>query len=172
MQPWDRQKNEKFTSFELFTIYRDSGSGRNIGSISGSTGKSVESLKNIADRNDWEKRASEFDKYISEIRGIENNYASAEGRSDKIFRSLDVLIDRFSGKIDSNDEELEGIKIENLVKLIAAVWKTAAEAKKIDETLNDGHDLIDNEAAEKIRSDNLSATLAADLMNRLMSISK
>ncbi len=172
MQTWDRQNKEIFSSFELFTIYRDMGSRRDFGSIAARAGKSVDSVKNIAERNDWENRVADFDKYISEIQGCGAKNLQSAGRSDKIFRSLDVLIDRFSGKINSADVELDGIKIENLVKLIAAVWKTAAEAKKIDEALYDGHDGIDSDIAEKIRTDDTSAALAAELMNRLISISK
>lgn len=63
MQIWDKQKNETYVQFDLFTVYRDNSNMRDLSLLASIQNKGIKQIKNWAKKYNWENRASEFDKH-------------------------------------------------------------------------------------------------------------
>lgn len=146
MQDWDKQKREPLKAFELFTEFRDLGFERSIENIERLHPELNGEIERYAEKWNWIDRANSYDALITSKEVGTLNI--------KLATSLELLLDTIENKILSNDE-IEGMKIEALVKLAALYSKSIPDILNMKRLLEDNEkefDVGNNHLFEKLRS--------------------
>lgn len=154
MQDWDKQKREPLKAFELFTEFRDLGFERSIENIERLHPELNGEIERYAEKWNWIDRANSYNDLITSKEVGTLNI--------KLATSLELLLDTIENKILSNDE-IEGMKIEALVKL-AALY-----SKSIPDILNMKRLLEDNEKEDNVGNNHLFEKLRSntEIIDRL-----
>ena len=138
MNIWEKQKGESNRAYYNFKVYLELGNDRDIKKTGELLNKSSSNLYKQCKKWNWENRAIEFDKYISDNASIEQKVISGFDKISKLrikqamgfantFQNLLILI---QNKIENKLVSLNEMELEDILKLSLSLSKAIPEIIK------------------------------------------
>lgn len=142
MQIWDKQKNETYEQFDLFTEYRDNCEMRDLTLLASTRNKGIKQINNWAKKYNWENRAREFDTHNNNHNNNIHKQLShiAKKQANQIFEisdSLDSMANAIKDKISSASDDFDDKRIDSLLKMINSYMKSISDIQKIFQMISD-----------------------------------
>lgn len=182
MLNWDRQSKESARDYNLFCFLRDEVPvERSLERLAGVFKIDIERINELSRKWNWEKRLADFDSYIENKISKSSTDATSpvledSEHLDSCSRSIKKLITTINEKILCGSEEIDQLKLDDLIKLLNNFLKTTAEFNKSQESAatgkNDLNDAISSSLADLLKTDKKASQISFKLLERMSELKK
>jgi len=137
---WERQHKETSKAYKAFCEYRDLGLDRSLSKLTQELDVSKTHLGNWSSKYNWVERVEAFDDYIEARVRDSNEKAIVEMRSrharqsHELQEALALPLQVLNRRLENNSDlsELEKLKIDELIRLVAQSAKSLKQLTEIE----------------------------------------
>ena len=185
MNAWLRQKNERKPQFEALQKYLSLGKNRSLENLCQKFGMDLKKVKSYSDKWEWQQRAEAYDAHTEKIvsrkseksdtehieKDIVNHDSHQPATNHPLESALNLLISKICERFELDIEEIDNMKLEEVVKLASAFIKSVPDFQKALDILESWKKdkMISDDIAldEIIRDDPEASELVAKLLERI-----